>query len=291
MGCMQPKVDRFAGQSQPARMRPAFVDRESEAGRLREAILKRESMAICGPAGIGKTSLVLNVISSLPRELLPHCLYLRWVKDLPDLLRQLICILYEARDPNLRRQLHAEGVSAPTFKTWLKTLSSSRLRGTLYRTVEHADYRIFVDHPPQLTHAVAKAIKELFWMRDTPVYLLLRGDAQQVMGRCSHFFYWGAREQLVLGPLPAPAARELLKSCIERFGLSRLDLSDFREEILELSKQTPGAIVKMCALAADPRYQYGPRIKTKSVYIDYLMSGHDFAVQNFQINQRLSRGR
>jgi hypothetical protein len=125
-------------------------------------------------------------------------------------------------------------------------------------------------------------------MRDTPVYLLLRGDAQQAMGQCSHFFYWGAREQLVLGPLPTPAARELVESCIERFGLSRLDLGDFREEILELSKRTAGAIVKMCALAAHPRYQYGPRIKTKSLYIDYLMSGHDFAAENFRMYRRLS---
>ncbi|MGO8817988.1 MAG: hypothetical protein ACLQVG_25365, partial [Terriglobia bacterium] len=66
---------------------------------------------------------------------------------------------------------------------------------------------------------------------------------------------------------------ELLENCIERFGLSRLDLTDFREEALELSKRVPGAIVKMCAMAADPRYQYGSRIKMKSVYIDYLMTG------------------
>jgi hypothetical protein len=284
---MQLKADQLAVRTQPAWMRVAFVDRESEAGRLKEAVFKRESLAICGPAGIGKTTLVLNVISSLPRDLLPCCLYLGGAKDLQDLLRQLIRTLYVLRDPSLRRQLHAEGVSAVTFDTWLKTLSSSRLRGTLYRTVEHGDYRIFVDHPPQLTHAVAKVIKELFWMRDTPVYLLLRGDPQQVMGQCSHFFYWGAREQLVLGRLPAPAARELLESCIERFGLCRLDLGDFREEILELSKQTPGAIVKMCALAVDPRYQYGPRIKTKSVYIDYLMRGHDLTAQSLRIDRRL----
>jgi hypothetical protein len=284
---MRLKADRFAAESQPSRMQPAFVDRESETGRLKEAILKRESLAICAPAGMGRTALVLKVIDSLPRDLLPRCLYLRGMKDLQDLLRQLIRALYEAKELNLRRQLHAEGVSAPTFDTWLKTLSSSRLRGTLYRAVEHTDYRVFIDHLPHLTHAVARVIKELFWMRDTPVYLLPRGDAQQALGQCSHFFYWGAREQLVLGPLPAPAARELLESCIECFGLSQLDLTDFREEILDLSKQTPGAIVKMCALAADPRYQYGPRIKIKSVYIDYLMSGHDFAARGFRMDRGL----
>jgi hypothetical protein len=71
-----------------------------------------------------------------------------------------------------------------------------------------------------------------------------------------------------------------LESCIGQFGLSQFDLVDFREEIIELSKQVPGAIVQMCALAADPRYRYGSRIKTKSVYIDYLMSGQNLTLSD-----------
>ena len=110
-------------------------------------------------------------------------------------------------------------------------------------------------------------------MRKSPVYLLIRDEREQ--HRFYNFFYWGDRERLALQPLPAQAAAELLESCIERFGLSRLDLTDFREEALELSKRVPGAIVKMCTLAADPRYQYESRVKIKSVYIDYLLNGHD----------------
>jgi len=252
---------------------PAFFDRESEARRLRGAILKRESLVICGPAGIGKSALLLKVIRGLAGELAESCLHLAGFKDLQDLLRQLIRALYELDDPYLRQQLHTEGVTVLTFETWLKALSSSRLRGTLYRTVERGDYRIFLDHIPPLTRAVAKVIKELFWMRNTPVYLLMRDGAEHRIDQFSHFFYWGDRERLSLQPLPAEAAAELLESCIGQFGLSQFDLVGFREEILGLSKQVPGAIVQMCALAADPRYRYGSRIKTKSVYIDYLMSG------------------
>jgi len=254
---------------------PFFVDRESEARRLEQAIRSRHSLMICGPAGIGKTTLALKVIAGLPSGLLPRCLYLKSIKDLQDLLRQLIRMLYEARDTRLRQQLHSEGVSAITFEKWLKTLSSSRLRGALNRTVEQGDYRVFLDHLPPLTHAVAKVIKELFWMRNTPVYLLVRDEMEQHIYQFYNFFYWGDRERLTLRPLPAEATAQLLESSIELFGLNRLDLSGFREEILELSKHTPGAIVKMCALAGDPRYQYGSRIKIKSVYIDYLMSGHN----------------
>jgi hypothetical protein len=250
-----------------------FVDRESEARRLDEAIRTRENMMICGPAGTGKSALVLKVIHCLPPDLAARCLYPRGMKDLQDLLRQLVRGLYDLKDPNLHRQLRAEGISVLTFEAWLKGLSSSRLKGTLYRTVERGDYRVFFDHLPPLTHAVAKVIKELFWMRNTPVYLLVRDEVEQHIYQFNHFFYWGDRERLALQPLPAEAAAELLDSCIQRFGLAQFDLADFRAAVLDLSKRIPGAIIKMCALAADPRYQYESRIKIKSVYIDYLMSG------------------
>jgi AAA+ ATPase superfamily predicted ATPase len=259
---------------------PVFFNREREARRLEEAILKRESLVICGPAGIGKTALVSKVIRGLPGELRTRCLYLKGLKDLQDMLRQLIRGLYEVKDPNLRQQLYIEGVSVSTFEAWVKALSTSRLRGTLYRTVERGDYRIFLDHVPSLTRAVAKVIKELFWMRKTPVYLLVRDAMESRISEFSRSFYWGDREQLSLQPLPAEAATKLLESCIGQFGLSQFDLVDFREEIIELSKQVPGAIVQMCALAADPRYRYGSRIKTKSVYIDYLMSGQNLTLSD-----------
>jgi hypothetical protein len=197
------------------------------------------------------------------------------MKDFQDLLRQLVRGLYRLKDPNLRHRLHADGVSALSFEGWLKGLSSSQMKGTLYQAVEQGDYRVFLDHVPRLTKAIAKVVKELFWMRNTPVYLLIRDEGEQHLHLLYKYFYRGDRERLALKPLPAQAAAELLESCIEWFGLSRLNLTDFRRQAPQLSKQVPGAIVKMCTLAADPRYQYGSRVKTKSVYIDCLMSGKD----------------
>jgi hypothetical protein len=221
---------------------------------------------------MGKTALVRRVIHRLPPDLAARCLYLPGMKDLQDFLRQLLRRLYHLKAPSLRRQLHAEGISLLTFEAWLKEQSSSHLKGTLYKTFEQGDYRVFLDHVPPLTHAVAKVIKEFFWMRNTPVYLLIRDEVEQHLYPFYRFFYWGESERLALPALPAQAAAELLENCIERLGISRLDLTDFREEVLELSKRVPGAIVKMCTLAADPRYQYKLRIKTTSVYIDYLGS-------------------
>ena len=262
---------------------PTFVGREDEAHRLQEAIVKRECRVICGPTGIGKTAFVLKVIRDLPAELAGRCLYLGAFKELQDLLRQLIYKLYELKDPTLGQQIRSEGVNSLSFDAWLKALPSSRLKGTLFKNMEKGDYRVFLDHLPPLTRAVAKIIKELHWMRNTPVYLLIHDELAQHLYQFYNFFYWGDRERLTLHPLPFEAAAELLETCIARFGLSQLAVSGFREEVLELSKQIPGAIVKMCSLAADPRYQYEKRIKIKSVYIDYLMSGHNL---HFPITKR-----
>jgi energy-coupling factor transporter ATP-binding protein EcfA2 len=277
---MPPKSKRtgiWSGEVAGAAIAVPFLDRERESRRIDAAIRNKESLMICGPAGVGKTTLVLNILRLFPARIASQCLYLPAFKDLQDLLRKLIRALYKQKDLNLRQQLHAERVTVLNFEAWLSSLPTSRLKGTLYRTVEHGEYRVLLDHPPPLTHAIAKIIKELFWMRNTPVYLLLRDSEGFRVDRLAHFFYWGPRERLTLGPLPMEAAAELLEGCIERFGLSKFELDEFREEVKELSMGVPGAIVKMCALAADPLYQYGTRIKTKLVHIDYLMAAGNFS--------------
>jgi hypothetical protein len=260
---------RNSGVANDAKAVP-FLNRERESRRIEEALRDKASLKISGPVGVGKTALVLNVLRRIPPRLASQCLY---TPSFKDLLHKLIGALYHRKDPNLCQQLHAEGVTVLNFESWLKTQSTSHLKGTLYRAVERGDYRVLLDHSPPLTNAVAKVIKELFWMRNTAVLLLVRDTEASRADQFSRFFYWGPREQLALPPLPMEEANELLEACIKRFGLSKFELREFREEVLELSEGVPGAVVNMCALAADPRYHFGSRIKTKLVHIDYLMSG------------------
>jgi AAA domain len=251
----------------------AFVDREAEARRLREAILNRQSLMVVGPRGVGKTELSLKVLAGLPASLAARCLYVPTAKDLRDLAPQIIRRLYETKNVALRRELHASGISCATFDPWLRGQSSSQLRSALYRAIEGNDYRLIIDHFPHLTLGVAKVLKELSWMRNTPVYLLSAAMSTEALNGVMRFFYWGERELLRLGPLPRAAAEQLLEDCIQGSALSALDLTGFRKEILALSGNVPGAIVSMCALAADPRYHFGNRIKTRTVYLDYLRRG------------------
>jgi hypothetical protein len=248
-----------------------LVDRKSEALRLRDAVSKRESLLISGPAGIGKTALVLKVLSELPSAMARHCFYLSGVEGVQPLLRWLLQRLYESEDTTLRRQLHVEGIRGNTFKSWLKHQHTSRLKGAIYRSMEKGNYWVFLDHLPPLTHAEAKIVRELVWMRKTPVFLLARGPTEMDVGHVGNV-YWGSRRQLCLDPLPEQAGRELLERCTRKFTLGNLELEEFRKEALRLSGSVPGTIVRMCHLAQAPEYRFGSRLKTKLIHIDCLMS-------------------
>lgn len=256
-----------------------FIDREEELCLLKDAISARRSLLISGPAGVGKTMLTLKTLSELPGAIQKNCLYVSGMKGLHDLLQQIVHLLFDLDDPALRGRLRREGVSAISFKKWLQTQPSTRLRGALYQATAQGQYWFFLDHFPPLTHAVSRVVKQLVRMQETPVYLLARGFTEHEIGHVTDI-YWGDPHQLAVGALSEAAARELIEKCIQHFGLARLDLDDFRKEMLHLSGRIPGAIVKMCALAAEPRYQYGAQIKIKLIHIDYLMSGQRLALPN-----------
>lgn len=249
-----------------------FIDREEELRLLKDAITTRRSLLISGPAGVGKTMLVLKALSELPNAIQKNCLYVSGMKGLHDLLQQIVHLLFDLDDPALRGRLRREGVSAASFKKWLQTQPSTRLRGVLYQATAQGQYCFFWDHLPPLTHAVSRVVKQLVRMQGTPVYLLARGFTEREIGHVTDI-YWGDPHQLAVRALSETAARELLEWCIQRFDLARLDLDDFRKEMLHLSGRIAGAIVKMCALAAEPRYQHGSQVKTQLIHIDYLMSG------------------
>jgi len=252
---------------------PPFFDRTAALSRLRTSIARRESLLISGPAGIGKTALMAKLCSELPIDVARATIFLSGVEGLRPFLHSLLRKLYDAGDATLHRQLRREGFREGELQSWLKSLSASRLRGALYRSMENGQYWIVHDHVPPLTRRVADVAKELVRMHSTPVLLLARGLGHAHVGHVADL-YWADEHRLSLGPLPKPAAGALLESCIRRFALERFELQEFRNEVLRLSGLVPGSLIKMCALAAQPRYQYGSQIKTKLIHIDSLVSAY-----------------
>ncbi|MGB6877328.1 MAG: hypothetical protein WBD87_14980 [Candidatus Acidiferrales bacterium] len=195
-------------------------------------------------------------------------------------MEHLIQGLYLAGDPLVRKKVHADRETEETLSRWINQQSLIRIRGILFTAAEQGDYRFIVDDLPPASRSMAHLLKEITYRTKTPIYLTGPGYTQSEIGY-AWSLYWTDEYRIRLGPLSEARARELLETCIRRFGLSSLDLEGFREEVLHLSAHLPGSIVKMCELAAKPRYHYGDQVKIKLVHLDYLMQGSRFSAQFF----------
>jgi AAA ATPase domain len=248
-----------------------WLDREPELTALREALASGRSLLITGPAGAGKTALVDRALASLKPVAARRFLRVNGPKGLHDLLEKLVAELHAARDKTLAAQLPSEGVRADGFAKWLRAQSSSRLKGALYRAADASDCAVVLDHAAVLTAPEAKVLTELAGMRRTPVYFITRNHDASAAALLPKIF-WDPATRLELGALPERAAAKLLEQAIRQQGLGSFELQDFRAEVLRRSGRLPGAMLTLCALAAEPRYHYGKRIKTKLVYIDFKLA-------------------
>ena len=246
-----------------------FLGRQSEAARLQDAIRKRESLLVWGIADSGKSTLVARVISQLPERIARRCVCATGNGCPQDILRSIAQGF--AEDPLFKSKFRADTGYGASFEQWIKHQTSLRLRGLLYRAAGAGEYWIFLEDLAPVTHILSRILKELMWNHKTPIYAVAPGWTYTELGHAAQL-YWNDRQRLHVGGLPLAAAKELLEWSIRRYGLSHLDLEGFREDILEFSGMVPGAIVRMCAAAADTHYHFEGRIKTKLLHVDYLMN-------------------
>jgi hypothetical protein len=252
-----------------------LIGRETEMRRLQTALRERQSQLIWGAMDAGKTLMIRKALVELPEIERRKCICWTGVASRRQLVEHLIQGLYLAGDPLVRKKVHADRATEATMARWISEQSALRLRGILVTAAEQGEYRFFLDHLTPVSHALVQLMKEIMYRSKTPVYLTGHGYSQAEIGY-AWSLYWTDEYRIRLGPLSEAPARELLEICIQRFGLNSLDLEGFREDVLHLSGYLPGSIVKMCELAADPRYHYGDQVKLKLVHMDYLLQGHRF---------------
>jgi len=246
-----------------------FVGRQTELSKLGQAIRKRESLLVWGVPDSGKSALVSKAISQLPDRTARRCICASGNGSPQDILRNIAEGL--AEDPLFRSKFKADTGFGASFSAWVKHQTSLRLRGLLYRASGAGEYWIFLEDLTPMTHILVRIVKELMWNQKTPIYAIAPGWTYNELGLAAQL-YWNDRQRLHIDALSATAAKELLEWAIRHYGLSRLDLEGFREDILEFSGMLPGAIVRMCAAATDSHYHFQGRIKTKLLHVDYLMN-------------------
>jgi hypothetical protein len=256
-----------------------WVGRKAEMTRLREALWARESLLLWGPADAGKTALASKVVRELPAEQSKACIFWSGPGSVHDILQHFICQAFAAGSRRVSAKVQADGCSEIDFGRWIRKQSSRRLRGILQAALQQEKYWIFIDHVPPMTHPMARLVKELIWRCETPVYAIARGYSPHEIGY-AWSLYWTDKYRLPLGPLPVADAAALARACLRESGLSRSERAGFQDEVLHLSGRLPGAIVKMCSMAAQPKYQHVGQIKAKLLRVDYLMGLQGYPLQN-----------
>jgi hypothetical protein len=263
-----------------------LVGRAAELRRLQQAVRAREELLIWGEADSGKTAVVKAGIAALPDEIRKVCLYVEGAASVKELLQRLVGALYENKDAAISGKWRAAQASHYTFGGWLREQPSGRLHRMFCESLAARPCWIFLDHLPPCTHSLAKFLKQLLWRWHTPVYVIARGITPMEAGH-AWSLYWTDKLRLRLGPLPEAEAIVLREQSIRRFGLVSLELEEFRQDVLRLSGRVPGTIVRMCALAADPKYHFQRRIKARLIHVDYLL-GRDGGSLRFPDEHRMA---
>lgn len=247
-----------------------FFGRRKELARLTAAIRERQSLLIFGPPDSGKSALVDQSLANLPRSVVKQCLRVSAEGPFQRVLQQHVIRLFAAKDAVVQTAFSSDATRSHSIDSWVKKQTSGRLRSLLFSAFDRGRYWIFWDNFGQLGLAHYHFLREVIRMRKTPVYLLARGLAYEYVGQASRLF-WSHEWRIELGALALEDARALLEAAIERGSMTNLDLSEFHEHVLEASRCLPGAIVRMVAMAGQPQYRYGNRVKSRLIHMDYLV--------------------
>jgi hypothetical protein len=234
----------------------------SEYQRLTTALLKRTPLLILGPGGSGKSALIAAVLANLPT---PHeVISIRHSSSLHHLLIDLARSLIRTRHDTFRK------LARPGSDTekWLSQQTSVHLKGILWTSLEAEPRVIVLDGIMGGGFPMYRFLQRLYFVKRMALLASARDPvALGTLGR----LFWDPRNTIHLHPLNTVDANHLFDLAVAAFGLSHLNVEEFRGKVLEAAKGNPGQLLEMCKLACDPMYISGKHIKFAPLRIDVLM--------------------
>jgi hypothetical protein len=245
-------------------MRDSFplLGSSGDRQRLTEAIRKRQSLLIRGPAGAGKTALIQEAIDDLPD--LRDIVQIRYSSNLHRLLvslTQSLLLMNHKALLDLARPISDQG-------KWVLSQTSLHLKGILWTSLEDEPVTLILDDVAGGSFPMYRFLQKLFYTRGMSLIAAARDTAP--LGALSRLFF-DPRSIIHVHPLGRTDSRWLFDLAANHFGLEAFRLDEFRGKVLESAHGNPGQIMEMCRLAADPTYSNGKHIKFATVRIDAMM--------------------
>ena len=237
----------------------AIFGRSEEVEQLRQRLVARRSFLLHGPAGVGKTLLLLSVFPEFPE------------------------VLYSPKNPTpqyLYRSLSESllGASHPVFTKACPNGSSSlqaktavSVKGLVRVALRDSNYLVIVDHLMRPSQSLAASLRELMLNCSVPVIAVSRSAHMEDAGFVLPLFP-DRTERFALGNFDPEAALLFATGCAEAEGLRADNLPQFLDRVVDFSGGNPGAILRMIQMATEPEYSRENQIKITPLYIDYKLA-------------------
>jgi hypothetical protein len=184
----------------------AFFGREKQLAALRDLYALRKSVAIVGPAGIGKTALLREMRQSCPLLICEDSLSLR-----------RICDSLEAQLGWAHRKLNV-------------VERKNRLLAYLHRRGEPVAFDHVVSIVPRVAHFIAMLNEHI------PIWLACRSTRRDAIGHLWEYIYDFARVEIP--PLTFPEAQRLISAAAEARNIQE-DAGGHARELFALSQGNP----------------------------------------------------
>jgi hypothetical protein len=234
----------------------------AEQQRLTTALHKRLPLLILGAAGSGKSALIATAVASLPVS--DGVISIQYSSNLHHLLLDLARALLSTGHAAFRK-LALPGNDA---EKWLSEQSSLHLKGLLWTSLEAEPRVIVLDGVAGASFPIYRFFQRIYFVKGMALIASSRDPVS--LGALGRLF-WDPRNTIHLHPLNHVDQNHLFDLAVVRFGLSHLDIEEFRHKVFEAVKGNPGQLIEMCRLAPNPMYITGRHIKFAPLWIDVLM--------------------
>jgi hypothetical protein len=241
-------------------MRPDFIfDRQEERQRISQFLAKRRPFLVYGPAGVGKSLLLRDVLTGFQ-----SVLYCDDSATINAVFRRVALALLRVDDPRVRKAFQSENAIAKK--------SAVALKGIVMDALREREYSIVLDHLRCPSHSFAAAVREVMGWGTTPVSVVARSTHMEDTGFLQPF-YGDRSQKCEIRNFDEATAEQFAYEVIKCHGLSGANVAEFLNKVLKFSEGNPRAIITMIDMARCPKYRSEEHIKISPLYVDFRMNG------------------
>jgi GTPase SAR1 family protein len=235
----------------------AIYGRDAELEQLRQLVSRRRSFLLHGPAGVGKTLLLKQLVREVP-----EIVYCDESSSGQTVFRKLAARLLAKNNRHVLQACGTAGLNAINDK------SAVSIRGIVADALREASHWIVIDHLKSPSQSFAAALKDVCNSTATPLIAVARSAHMEDVGFLLPIFS-DRSEKYAMRNFDSDRAKEFAVQTAQQMRLNAANRDEVIEKIVHYGKGNPGAIIAMLQMAVSPKYITQQHVKLSPLYIDF----------------------